>query len=163
MGPALSTEGNRGLLTALKTSRATGMPPTLYMGAWGRYGRVVPEWDDVLQAWVDTPMPQDQRTELDVRLEIGYQFYLDALCQKCGVPWWYGHSTDNRIQFEVNQTTCYGCAELERKEHQRSKKKSPGTDRFGVTDIVTPAGISFEAIGRHDPLPSPWEAMRRTE
>lgn len=147
---------------ALKTARATGLPPTLYLGSWGRYGRTVPEWDDVAQIWIEVPIPQSERTELDVRLETAYQFYTDALCQKCGTPWWYGHSTDSRIEFHVEETTCYGCAELEQVERKRSKSKDD-TPRFGVTDLVSPRGIYYEATGEQEPLPSPYEAMQTIE
>lgn len=162
VGPALSTEANRKYLIALKTARTTGLPPTLYLGSWGRYGRTVPEWDDAARTWIEVPIPQDERTELDVRLETAYQFYTDALCQKCGTPWWYGHSTDNRIDFHLEQTTCYGCAKIEEEDHKRYKSKS-SEPRFGVTDLVSPRGIYYEAIDRQDPLPSPYEAMQKAE
>ena len=143
----------------LRTAHDNHLPPTLYMPAWGKYGRVRPEWDELNQDWYYQPMSQQHRTPLDVRLELGYQFYLDALCPKCGVPWWYGRSTDSRVQFEVTQSTCYSCETLETFTDGLNRGKNP-PKRHGVTDVVKPVGVYYEATGESEPLPSPYEAMK---
>lgn len=99
-------------------------------------------------------LPQDYRTPLDIALELGYAFYKQSVCQRCGVPAWYGRSTDGRIDFETEDMVCYACQHLEQEEGRESKRKP------GVTKIVRPVGLKYEAIGRQDPLPPPWEAMR---
>lgn len=102
-------------------------------------------------------LPQDYRTPLDIALELGYAFYKQSICSKCGVPAWYGRSTDGRIDFETEGMVCYACQHLEQEENQEGKK---GGRKPGVTKIVRPVGLKYEAIGRQDPLPPPWEAMR---
>ena len=52
---------------------------------------------------------------------------------------------------------CYACQHLEQEENQEGKKSGR---KPGVTKIVRPVGLKYEAIGRQDPLPPPWEAMR---
>jgi hypothetical protein len=50
-------------------------------------------------------------------------------CKGCGTPLWLGHSTDQAIQFEVEGSTCYGCAELE-KSREEQNKAEPGSKRY---------------------------------
>lgn len=102
-------------------------------------------------------LPQDYRTPLDIALELGYAFYKQSICPKCGVPAWYGRSTDGRIDFETEDMVCYACQHLEQKEKSEGGK---GDRKPGVTKIVRPVGLKYEAIGRQDPLPPPWEAMQ---
>lgn len=116
-------------------------------------------WDEVDGEYTYDEMSQNYRTPLDLRLEQGYQFWQDALCPKCGTPWWYGRTTDNRVQFEVTQTTCYACEELERFTEQVSSGKNP-KKRHGVTDAVNPVGVYYEALGEREPLPTPFELIR---
>lgn len=54
---------------------------------------------------------------------------------------------------------CYACQHLEQAEEVESKKRG-GNRKHGVTKVVQPVGIKYEAIGKQDPLPPPWEAMR---
>lgn len=99
------------------------------------------------------PLPQSERTRLDLALEVAYQFHADAACPRCGVPWWYGRSKHQGVEFEVSETICYGCVELEGyKEAHKHEKKS------GVTEVVTPTGTKY-LDGDSDPLPTPQEAM----
>jgi hypothetical protein len=90
-------------------------------------------------------------------LELGYAFYKQSLCSKCGTPAWYGRSTDSRIDFETEDMVCYACQHLEQEERLESKRDGR---KPGVTKVVRPVGLKYEAIGRQDPLPSPVEAMR---
>jgi hypothetical protein len=45
-----------------------------------------------------------------------------------------GHSTDRNIVFDVDSTTCYGCAEMEKDQEaeRRGRKKPKGEIRFVV-------------------------------
>lgn len=99
-------------------------------------------------------MPQDERTPLDLALEVAYQFHADAACPRCGVPWWYGRSTHQGVEFAVSETTCYACIELESYKESHKDEKKPG-----VTEVVTPVGTQY-LDGDSDPLPTPLEAMR---
>ena len=103
------------------------------------------------EEWSPKALPQDFRNELDVRLEAAWTAYSDASCPKCGVPWWYGRSTDNRIQFELEESTCYACAALE--EKTKDKPQAPG-----VTPVVVPTGVKY-GDGDSDPLPSIREVL----
>ena len=117
----------------------------------------MPRWDEIAGGFVPEYLPQDYRTPLDIALELGYAFYKQSLCQRCGVPAWYGRSTDGRIDFETEDMVCYACQHLEQEENQEGRKSGR---KPGVTKIVRPVGLKYEAIGRQDPLPPPWEAMR---
>lgn len=118
----------------------------------------MPRWDDIAGGFVPEYLPQDYRTPLDIALELGYAFYKQSLCSRCGVPAWYGRSTDGRIDFETEDMVCYACQHLEQKENSEGGKN--GGRKPGVTKVVRPVGLKYEAIGRQDPLPPPWEAMR---
>lgn len=52
---------------------------------------------------------------------------------------------------------CYACQHLEQEENSEGRK---GERRPGVTKVVRPVGVKYEAIGRQDPLPPPWETVR---
>ena len=143
-------------MTALATARQMGLPPTLYLPGVGRYARSEWKWDDLLRDYASVPMSQSKRTELDVRLETGYQFYLDSRCGKCGTPFWYGHTEDNRVQFRVDESVCYGCRAVDSENEARRKSKA---NMDGITLIAVPTGTEYED-GTADPLISPYEAMR---
>lgn len=60
-------------------------------------------------------------------------------CGSCGTPSWIGHSTNNEISFEVESSTCFGCAELEKSnedEQRRRKKKQRGEVKYVVPRMV---------------------------
>lgn len=151
----LTKASNRKFAPQIETAWHTLKPPTLYMPVSGRYARVEIEWDDAIEDWYEVPMDQNKRTELDVRLEAGWQFYNDAKCPKCGVPFWYGRSTDSRVQFRIDESECYSCTAVETEQDARNKSKQ---DMKGVTLIAVPTGVSYED-GTSDTLPSPYEAM----
>lgn len=66
--------------------------------------------------------------DLDTRLAMALTVLEAETCKRCGTPGWIGHSTDNRILFSVESSTCYGCAQLEEHDHKQHKTKqsSPG-------------------------------------
>ena len=68
-------------------------------------------------------------TLIDKALLLGWQTYQDELCPRCGVPMWLGHSEDPNIIFELKETVCYSCKDIE------SDKKEAGP---GVTKYTTP-------------------------
>lgn len=114
-------------------------------------------WDEIDNDWRREPLPQDFRNELDVRLEMAWQYYTDSCCPKCGTPVWYGRTTDNRVQFDIQDTICYGCETLEKDEADRERRKE--RKQPGVTKIAVPVGVTYDETGEFEPLPTPWEAM----
>lgn len=90
-------------------------------------------------------------------LSIGYQYYLDSLCGKCGTPAWYGRSESSEISFEVEHTICYACAELDRERNQPNFKQEPGETSYAV-----PKGIEY-ADGTTEPLPDPMVALSQVK
>lgn len=138
------------MLLLLKTARAEGKPPTLFIGAHGMFSRMLPVWfgDEMDRE----PISQTEYTPLDLALCAGYQYYLDSLCSKCGTPLWYGRSEHAAIEFHVEQSTCYSCAELEsyRDKHSNSK---PGESTYTVMDTTQ------YSDGSKEPLPSPIQAL----
>lgn len=64
----------------------------------------------------------DERNRL---LSVALTLLESESCGNCGTPSWIGHSTNNEISFEVESSTCFGCAELEKsnEDEQRGRKK----------------------------------------
>jgi hypothetical protein len=50
----------------------------------------------------------------------------DERCSQCGTPAWWAYSTDNMIQFKVEDHTCQACAVREAAE-EAQEKRQPGT------------------------------------
>lgn len=142
------------MLLLLKTARAESKPPTLFTGAHGMFARVAPVWLGDEQG--SEPIPQTEYTNLDLALCAGYQYYLDSLCNKCGTPLWYGRSEHPAIEFHVETSTCYSCAELDR-HRANAKEIKPGESTFTVM------GTTEYSDGSKEPLPSPLEALERVE
>jgi len=151
-GPTLSLSKNAPYHVAIRTAVEHHVPPTVYLPCYGRHGRTVLVWNDEGYYEFDE-MPQDYRTPLDRAIEVGWQFYQDAICPKCGVPWWYGRSTDSRVQFEVEEDMCYSCFEADTKRNKQKETKP------GITDRVVPVGVYYEAIDEWEELPSPLELV----
>lgn len=47
----------------------------------------------------------------------------DEKCPKCGVPSWWAYSTNNIIDFEMDEQVCQACAHKERHEADQAKSK----------------------------------------
>lgn len=140
------------MILLLKTARVESKPPTLFTGAFGMFARVVPVWiGDELDS---EPISQTEYTELDLALCAGYQYYLDSLCNKCGTPLWYGRSEHHAIEFHVESSTCYSCAELD-SHREKAKAPKPGESTYTVMGTVE------YSDGTKEPLPSPLEALER--
>lgn len=138
------------MILLLKTARAESKPPTLFTGAHGMFARVVPVWiGDELDS---EPIDQTEYTNLDLALAAGYQYYLDSLCNKCGTPLWYGRSEHSAIEFHVETSTCYSCAELDR-HREHAKETKPGESTYTVMGTVEYSDGSKES------MPSPLEAL----
>ena len=142
------------MILLLKTARAEGKPPTLFIGAPGMFARSVPAW--IGDEMDSEPMDQTEYTPLDLALCAGYQYYLDSLCNKCGTPLWYGRSEHSSIEFHVEHSTCYSCAELEtyrEKSREKSRDSRPGESTYTVMDTVE------YSDGTKESMPSPLEAL----
>lgn len=87
-------------------------------------------------------------SRLDVQLANGYQFYVDSLCQGCGIPYWYGHSEDNLVDFENKKSVCYSCKTRDEVGFK------PG--EHVVTTVVS-------SLPDDTPLPAPWVASTKTQ
>lgn len=140
------------MLLLLKTARAESKPPTLFTGAHGMFARMVPVFiGDELDS---EPIDQTEYTNLDIALAAGYQYYLDSLCNKCGTPLWYGRSEHSAIEFHVETSTCYSCAELDR-HREHAKETKPGESTYTVMGTVE------YSDGTKESLPSPLEALEQ--
>jgi hypothetical protein len=94
------------------------------------------------------------RDERNRMLAIALEMTESETCKGCGTPLWLGHSTDSEIQFKVESTTCYGCAELDKGQKQSgSQKPKPGEQKY-----VTPYNV-WEGKA----LPSRYDAYREQE
>ena len=124
LAEALTWPENQGIRTALKTARSWNVPPLLILTGEDA------GWTDLRNRMLSVAL-----TVLD-----------DETCTSCGTPVWYGHSTNNEIQFKVQATVCYGCAEIERTQNARvsstgqaKRKPTPGESLY-----VTPYHVWHE-------------------
>lgn len=70
----------------------------------------------------------DERNRL---LAVALTILESETCNNCGTPAWIGRSTDSEIVFDIESTTCFGCAELEKdRESNQSRKTSKGEIRY---------------------------------
>lgn len=60
-------------------------------------------------------------------------------CPKCGIPAWWAFSTDNSIEFEIHERTCYSCAHKETHEADQAKNKIK--PKAGTTTFVTAKSV----------------------
>lgn len=149
-------KGNTAFLVNLKAARESNKPPTLFLPVTGCLGRGTIEYDgpDDTEGHY-AQIPQDEYTPFDVQLSVGYQYFIDSICQKCGTPLWYGSSEFEGIEFDVVHSVCYSCAELDRERESKSYKPAPGE-----TSSTHMHGTRY-ADGTEDPLPTPLEAFER--
>lgn len=97
------------MVTALKTARSWSTPPVTFLLG-------------VESGWGD---------ERNRALSMALTLLESETCKGCGTPMWWGHSTRREIVFDVDSTTCYGCAELE-KANKDAKRNPPGETKFVV-------------------------------
>lgn len=142
------------MLLLLKTARAENKPPTLFIGAHGMFSRSIYECID--GEWFTSSIPQTEYTELDLAMCAGYQYYLDSLCGKCGTPLWYGRSEHSAIEFRVETSTCYSCAELD-SHRDRQDGLKPGENTYTVMDTIE------YSDGTKEQMPTPLEALEQVK
>ena len=120
LADVLSRPEQREFLTTVKAAVNSGQKPSYLLFEHGAFGKEI-------------------RREFDSRILIAYQILQDETCPSCGVPIWYGHNEDREIAFEVLQSTCFSCADLERARDD-SRKQSEGREhtRYGITEYVRP-------------------------
>lgn len=104
-------------------------------------------------ALLNLPDPNMGWTDIDYTLQTAMYILEKDICPKCGNPVWYCHSSDNRIEFEVETGTCYGEAAID--ELGKDAKLGPG--EFYIVKAV---GLKNED-GTYDPLPSRREALEK--
>lgn len=124
LAEALTWPENHGARTLLKTARSWGIPPlVMFTGEQT-------DWSD----------------ERNRMLAAALTVLEDETCSTCGTPVWLGHSTNNEIQFKVQSTTCYGCAEIEKAENNRvsTTGKSKRKPNPGESLYVTPFHVWHE-------------------
>jgi hypothetical protein len=104
LAEALTWPGNRHIITSLKTARGWGVPPLAII-----FGK-----DD---GW----------TELNRMMAQALTIVEEETCSQCKTPLWLAYGTDNRVQFKVDTSYCYACAELDkhRSDHKK-KEQQPG-------------------------------------
>lgn len=117
LAEALSKPHNRAMLLLLRTAKEWKLPPTAVI----RSSSTVGTWneDDYLLASALTVLESET-------------------CSSCGTPAWLGHSTNNLIEFKVEEATCHACAELGKAEEERGKqkKKSHGKTFYPIARNV---------------------------
>ena len=111
LADALTRPNNRWLVQILKSARSWSLPPlTLITGEE--------------TSWTD------ERNRL---LAVALTILESESCDSCGTPAWIGQSTSRDIVFDVDSSTCFGCAELEKAsddESRSQRKRARGEVRF---------------------------------
>lgn len=64
----------------------------------------------------------------DIALMKAWTMLKRESCPKCGMPIWLGHSTNNYVQFDVDESMCHSCIAVEK--HESSQPKN--TSRAGI-------------------------------
>lgn len=122
LAEVLYREDNGAYRLAIKTAKSWGMPPTK----------------------VIRPDAPDGWTEKDSLLAMAMTVLESETCNQCNTPVWIGYSTDNTLQFKLESTVCYGCAELEKDRKAQEKKKdrvaTPGESKYVVPYTVFDSG-----------------------
>lgn len=103
---------NRHVIILLRTAKEWRLPPTAVL----RHEGNINNWE-----------------EKDFLLATALQVLDAETCASCGTPAWLGHSTNNHIQFNIEDATCYGCLELGKAQEERNKSKSKGSKEHGKT------------------------------
>lgn len=128
LAEALTWSSNRHYITALKTARAWSVPPLEILTGdsegWSRTNRLLAQALTIVE---------------------------EETCSQCKTPLWLAYGTDNRVQFKVEESFCYSCAELEKHRSKHKKDQQPGQVVY-----VTPYNV-FE----NEPLPSRRELYER--
>jgi len=97
----LASPGNQHIIRLIKTSITAGIRPCAM----------------IFHVQPDTPWEP-----YDFSLLEAYQILQDETCPKCGQPVWLCRSTDNRIEFKVEETVCYATRAIEEKNARKEKK-----------------------------------------
>ena len=90
--------------------------------------------------------------------------YADERCSQCGTPAWWAFSSNNEIQFKVEDHTCEACAERDRAE-EKQEKRQPGTHKIVRTvpavegEPLPTRGDFYEEIARR----AEWEAKVKAD
>lgn len=102
------------------------------------------------------PNPKGEWDKLDYLIQDAY-FVMDReICTICNNPIWLCHSTDNRIEFEVQKRTCYAKAEIEDFEKSKDGKSLDSGEYL----IARPVGLE-DGKGNYEPLPNRREAFSK--
>lgn len=115
LAEVLTWETGRWAVPILKTARSWSVPPLTLM----------------------TGKKTDWSDERNRMLAVALTIVETETCDRCGTPAWIGRSTDSEIVFEVESSTCFGCAELEKdQEARKGQKRAKGEIRYPVARNV---------------------------
>lgn len=134
LAEVLTQEHNRHLILYIRTAKEWQLPPTVVLRHEGN-----------VNVW----------REQDFLLATALQILDAETCKSCGTPAWLGHSTNNHIQFDIEEATCYGCLELGKAQEERNKAKKSNKEH-GKTYYPVPKNVFPEK-----PLPSRREEYER--
>jgi hypothetical protein len=88
--------------------------------------------------------------ERNRKLALALVILEEETCKGCGTPAWIGHSTNNKIVFDLKSSVCYACAELEKERENREKGRTALPRMKGETRYASPHNV----WGAEHPLPS---------
>lgn len=112
LADVLSRPHNQGLRLSVEASKSWGVPPRQVILAepmvWGV--------EDTLLSMAMTLLKQET-------------------CKECGTVSWHGHSTDNRITFEMESATCFGCMEQEGRREDKNNPIDKGEKPYVVAKM----------------------------
>lgn len=88
--------------------------------------------------------------EIDALMYVAWQILKDETCNKCGIPSWISHNDDSYIQFNIESSTCYGCAACDRDAQKNQSRKgykpTPGETRYAVPYMTEVKGEPVRSL-----------------
>lgn len=109
LADCLSRPENSDFILAVETAKEWGVKPMDVLVPLHTRSR----FDD---------LDPDAIANADLALMKAYVILKRESCPRCGTPYWIGHNTDNYIDFEVGEDTCYACKKVE--DHNKSQKEN---------------------------------------
>lgn len=107
-------------------------------------------------ALLSEPDPHGEWSRVDYLLQDAFLTMEHEICTICNNPIWLCHSTDNRIEFDIQKRTCYAKAEMEDFEKSPQGKNLDSGEYL----VARPIGLD-DGQGNYEPLPNRREAYER--
>lgn len=86
---------------------------------------------------VGTKLNKEEKRKFNSLFMAAEQTIKDETCASCGTVFWHGHSSNNNIQFELEEDTCFGCQAKDEMDKQRKNGQGKNHNDAGETTYIT--------------------------